>query len=135
MLLPGSCSACGDLAPPNDSDITTTLGEISSSAGKGCASCALIERTIHDCVPEALLVPNFSNGVEVVIRQAIMRTFVEAVVKWGEHNSVILDLFVEAGMLFLQYLGRCSNLLSPIFWHISTHTLQAFHMSFSQSSC
>lgn len=99
MSGPESCACCHDLAPPGDANTSRSLCDVENSAAKGCESCSLIRQAVHDCVPEALVSQNVENHVEVVIRQAILRHFVELVVKWDNDKAIILDLFVEAGKL------------------------------------
>jgi hypothetical protein len=96
MSVPDICSCCEGLAPLNDADTIRTFGDIVESAAKGCESCLLIQHAVHDCVPEALVSQDAHKQVEVVIRQAIMRHFVELVVKWEDDKAIVLDLFVDA---------------------------------------
>lgn len=94
MSAPNICPSCSELSPPSESDTTTTLTELAKAAGKGCETCALINHAIHECLPEVLATD--ADSVTISVRQAIMRSFVEVVVKWSE-RAVTLDLFVKAG--------------------------------------
>jgi hypothetical protein len=98
MSIPTSCRTCQDLTPSSDEGTKISLSAIARSATAGCDSCRLLRHAIHDCVPQALVPRRGSHGVstvDVIIRQAIMRHFVEVMVKWDANNSIILDLFVE----------------------------------------
>jgi hypothetical protein len=53
-----------------------------------------------------------------VIRQAIMRHFIEVVVKWGEQNATVLDLFVDASRSYAS-----DSLLCPFFAVSPTSTI------------
>ncbi|KIW02620.1 uncharacterized protein PV09_06065 [Verruconis gallopava] len=90
------CCVCNDLVPLNDDGTTTTYLETVTSSFRGCESCALILHALNECVPEALVSEDGPPDIQIVIRQAIMRSFIELAIKWGDHRGVILDLFVEA---------------------------------------
>jgi hypothetical protein len=104
-----SCQTCHDLTPLSDEGTKISLSAIARAATAGCDSCRLLRHAIHDCVPQALVPRRGSHGVgtvDVVIRQAIMRHFVEVMVRWNESNSIILDLFVATSMCNLAPHGH-----------------------------
>ena len=94
------CPSCKDLIPFNDEGTRVSLTSIARSATAGCDSCRIIRHAIHDCVPQALVSQYGTqiNSVDVVIRQAIMRHFVEVVVKWEDKSTIALDPVSEPGV-------------------------------------
>jgi hypothetical protein len=97
----GVCPSCQDLTPQNDEGSLVSLTSIARSATAGCDSCRLIRHAIHDCVPQALVSQHGTgvNAVDVIVRQAIMRHFVEVVVKWEEKAGLALSPSSNGGML------------------------------------
>ncbi|KAF2430226.1 HET-domain-containing protein [Tothia fuscella] len=87
-----ACAYCADLNPVEDGVVKTPLQAIWASAASGkCESCIVIRDAIIECVPEATI----GNKASIEIRRAILRQFVEIVVRFGETGrSTILDLFV-----------------------------------------
>ena len=84
--------------PLNDEGSRISLATIARSATAGCDSCRLIRHAVNHCVPQALASQQTAGGtnvVDVVIRQAFLRHFVELVVKWDGNKSAVLDLLVE----------------------------------------
>lgn len=96
-----ACPFCQDLTPQSDEGTVVSLTSIARSATAGCDSCRLIRHAIHDCVPQALVSQHGTgiNAVDVVIRQAIMRHFVEVVVKWEDKAGLALSPSSDGGEL------------------------------------
>jgi len=94
------CGACGDLEPVDDGHIEAQLREVSAFADKGCESCALLRKAIYDCVPEAVVSDADAEfRTYVVVRKAILREFIEVVVRFGHPSkTVVLDVFVSPSM-------------------------------------
>lgn len=100
MSDPNTCPSCQDLSPTNDEGTRVSLIDVARSATAGCDGCRLIRHAINDCVPQALVPQNGRTAVDVVIRQAIMRHFVEVVVKFHGNQVVVLDLLVKPSKCF-----------------------------------
>lgn len=99
MSRPDVCPSCQDLIPFNDEGTRISLTSVARSATAGCDSCRILRHAIHDCVPQAL-VSQYGmevNHVDVIIRQAIMRHFVEVVVRWEDRTTIALDPASESG--------------------------------------
>jgi hypothetical protein len=95
---PNPCPNCLDLTPASDEGRRISLAAIARTATAGCDSCRLVRHAVNFCVPQALESQKSAGGtnvIDVVIQQAIMRHFVEVVVKWDGNKSAILDLLVE----------------------------------------